>query len=199
MIICGTCRVFVDLSSSSSLYRGLSRERARRRDQSPLDCTLWYQLTTPTMAKKRKRPGRHPPIANKPLSLNPRTANNNNPTHPVISLYYPHVLTLRQYLLRQLPVSSKLRRRRIASLSVATAAKDKDHRWSAHVPDLVHLLDTTLVGVLHESPPTISQERRRDLAIFTESQSQSQSQPQSESQLGSTSAQSEVCELAPEL
>lgn len=145
------------------------------------------------MTKKRKRPNRHPPIANKPPSPNSRTTTNNNPTHPVISLYYPHVLTLRQYLLRQLPVSSKLRRRRIASLIEATAAKDEDHRWSAHVPDLVHLLDTTLVGVLHESPPTTSQERRRDLAAFTESQAQSGSQ------FGSTSAQSEVCKLALEL
>lgn len=151
------------------------------------------------MAKKRKRPNKHPPIANKPPSPNPRatttitTTTNNNPTHPVISLYYPHVLTLRQYLLRQLPVSSKLRRRRIASLSEATAAKNKDHRWSAHVPDLVRLLDTTLVGVLHESPPTTSQERRRDLVAFTESQTQSGSQ------FRSTSAQFEVCILALEL
>lgn len=138
------------------------------------------------MAKKRKRPSRHSSTANKPShNIHPP---NTNPTHPVISLYYSQVLTLRQYLLRQLPVSSKLRRRRIASLSTATA-KDEDHRGSAHVPDLVHLLDTTLVGVLHESPPTVSQERRRDLAAFAESQSQSQSG----SQLGSNSAQSEVC------
>lgn len=140
------------------------------------------------MAKKRKRPNRHPPIVNK-TPPNPRTTTT-DPTHPVISLYYPHVFTLRQYLLRQLPVSSKLRRRRIASLSEVTAAKDEYHRWSAHVPGLVHLLDTTLVGVLHESPPTISQERRRDFAAFTELQSQSGSH------LGSTSAQSEVCILA---
>lgn len=103
--------------------------------------------------------------------------------HPVISLYYPHVLSLRQYLLRQLPVSSKLRRRRIASLSPSAGSADQPtHSHS----DLPRLLDTTLVGVLHDSSPLVSQERQRDLLAFTQSQSGSQ--------LGSTCAQSDVCQ-----
>ncbi|MCJ1364272.1 hypothetical protein MMC16_003381 [Acarospora aff. strigata] len=36
--------------------------------------------------------------------------------HPVLSLYYPRVVTLRQYLLHQLPASSKARRRRLVAV-----------------------------------------------------------------------------------
>lgn len=100
--------------------------------------------------------------------------------HPVISLYYRQVVSLRQYLLGQLPVSSKVRRRRLASLGTVGAAQHDDLRGPAQLPELVRLLDTTLVGVLHQSPVTVSQERREDLV-------------QSQSQLGSTCSQSEVC------
>ena len=155
------------------------------------------------MAKKRKRPCSQ---KKNTLPYNCHTNANihhahNTVHHPVISLYYRQVLTLRQYLLCQLPLSSKVRRRRVASFGIAPAtgsiaspatAKNGDHHGPAdpglaHVPDLVRLLDTTLVGVLHELPETVSQERRRDLVAFTQSQSQSQSQ------LGGTCAQSEVC------
>ena len=98
-------------------------------------------------------------------------------THPVISLYYRQILPLRLYLLRNLPGASKVRRRRIASLGVSKCP-DTDS-------NLVRLLDTTLVGVVHESPTVESQRRCRDLLAFTQSQSQSQ--------LESTCTQTEVC------
>ena len=143
------------------------------------------------MAKKRKRPSSQ----KNPLPDNSNAVADIHHTqktthHPVISLYYRHVLTLRQFLLGQLPLSSKVRRRRIASLGTTGTAGDHHGLAApgpAHVLDLVRLLDTTLIGVLYESPATVSQQRRRDLVAFTQSQSQSQSQ------LGCTCAQSEVC------
>ncbi|PWY69518.1 hypothetical protein BO70DRAFT_147445 [Aspergillus heteromorphus CBS 117.55] len=76
-------------------------------------------------------------------------------SHPVISLYYPQVVTLRQYLLRQISTSSS------------------DDRSETQLRGLANLLDSTLVGILKESPPTCNQERRQEFVAFTQSQSRS--------------------------
>lgn len=127
---------------------------------------------------KRKRPARHK------KHLQSQAYGQTPVHHPVISLYYRQVVSLRQYLLGQLPGPSKVRRRRLASLGTVGAAQHGDLRGPTHVPELVRLLDTTLVGVLHESPVMVSQERREGRV---------QSQSQSQSQLGNTCSQSEVC------
>lgn len=127
------------------------------------------------MGKKRNRPGNGPTVSSQtsitaasarfmcPKSPVVRT---DYPTHPVISQYYREVLTLRQYLLRQLPGSSKLRRRRIASLGVSKATDPHDE-------SLAGLLDSTLIGVLKQSSPKDDSDRRRDYLAFTQSQSRS--------------------------
>lgn len=127
------------------------------------------------MGKKRTRPGksRGPTASSQSTTtgsarfkcLKSPVARTDQPTHPVISLYYRELLTLRQYLLRQLPVSSKLRRRRIASLG-ASRAETGDEA-------LVTLLDSTLVGVLKQSTPKDDSDRQRDYRAFTQSQSRS--------------------------
>ncbi|PYH96899.1 hypothetical protein BO71DRAFT_319834 [Aspergillus ellipticus CBS 707.79] len=94
-------------------------------------------------------------------------------SHPVISLYYPQTVPLRQYLLRQIPPSSKSRRRRIASVRDDCSAEASDDRSKDQCQGLANLLDSTLVGILKESPPTCNQERRRELIAFTQSQSKS--------------------------
>lgn len=147
------------------------------------------------MGKKRKRPGkgdRRGPTASSQPSITPSPARCKSPkvpdarngqtTHPVISLYYREVLTLRQYLLSHLPVSSKLRRRRIASL-----AKSQTAEPSAR--SLANLLDSTLVGVLKESTPKVDSERQRDYRAFSQSQSRS---ILVSTDTGPTSPQSEV-------
>lgn len=148
------------------------------------------------MGKKRKRPAktrkdRGPTVSSQTSitaspgrfkSLKAPVARNNQTTHTVISLYYREVLTLRQYLLRQLPVSSKLRRRRIASLG-SSAAEPGD------VQPLANLLDSTLVGVLKESTPKVDSDRRRGYRAFTQSQSRS---ILVSTDTGPTSPQSEV-------
>lgn len=99
--------------------------------------------------------------------------------HPVISLYYNHVVTLRQYLLHQLPSSSKTRRRRILA---KTLVDDRDA-----ADRLAHLLDTTLVGVKDSIPP-VDKSRHRDFTAFTQSQDRSQG-----TDTGAACPQSEVC------
>jgi telomerase reverse transcriptase len=136
------------------------------------------------MGKKRKRPVKdcgptpasQPSITASPsrfkVANGPVSQDNKITTHPVISLYYRQVLTLRQYLLRQLPASSKLRRRRIASLrpfgspSIADPGEDS-------VSPLAELLDSTLVGVLKEPSAKVDSDRQRDFRAFTQSQSRS--------------------------
>lgn len=111
----------------------------------------------------------------------PPHADQNEHRHPVISLYYHQVLTLRQYLLQQLPLTSRSRRRRILSLKVPIAqpvAADKsdgDHRQHEGPARIIaNLLDTTLVGVPKEPLPTGDQIYRQDFVTFTQSQDRSQ-------------------------
>lgn len=145
------------------------------------------------MGKKRKRPQK-PKNGPTPSSQTSITAApsrfesskgsvaRGNHTHPVISLYYRQVLSLRQYLLSQLPVTSKLRRRRITALR---ASPDR-----TNVQPLADLLDTTIVGLLKESSPTIDSQRQKDYRAFTQSQSRS---VVVSTDTGPTSPQSEVC------
>jgi telomerase reverse transcriptase len=80
-------------------------------------------------------------------------------SHPLLSLYYPRVVTLRQYLVSALPRSSKGRKRRIASLCHEVDNKLKPKFENKRLPDTQHrdldeedrqvlarLLDETLVG-----------------------------------------------------
>ena len=131
------------------------------------------------MGKKRKRPikdrgptsSSHMGITTSPrrfrnphapISLGTKTC------HPVISLYYRQVVPLREYLLQQLPVTSKSRRRRILTLNPREAQET-----NAQSQTLAELLDSTLVGVLKESSPTLNSERQKQYSSFNESQSRS--------------------------
>jgi telomerase reverse transcriptase len=131
------------------------------------------------MGKKRKRPikdrgptsSSHMGIttsprrfrtSHAPISLGTETS------HPVISLYYLQVVPLWEYLLQQLPVTSKSRRRRILTLD-----SREDQETNAQSQTLAELLDSTLVGVLKESSPTLNSERQKQYSSFNESQSRS--------------------------
>jgi telomerase reverse transcriptase len=90
-------------------------------------------------------------------------------------------VTLRQFLLEQLPLSSKTRRRRIASLGQHQNVKNEEYSLGLKqdtdsdesIRQIVRLLDSTLVGVLKESSPTVIQARQRDFAAFTQSEERS--------------------------
>ncbi|KAJ5312719.1 hypothetical protein N7508_003549 [Penicillium antarcticum] len=125
------------------------------------------------MGKKRKRPikdrgppSSHPSITSPRRFRNPASSTGKT-SHPVISLYYRQVVTLREYLLQQLPVTSKSRRRRILT---GLRADDSASETSQ---TLAHLLDSTLVGVLKESSPTLNSERQKEYLSFTQTQSRS--------------------------
>lgn len=166
------------------------------------------------MGTKRKRPLKDDGAKQNPTQKrfpeeksfpNGRTTHQIHPySHPVISSYYPKVLSLRQYLLQQLPASSKSRYRRIASLGLGQNpdSPKEDRLWPVSSGDdgqlqnsqanleIAELLDLTLVGVSRDSDPTDNQTRQIELAAFTQSQVHSSLAC---TDTGPTCAQSEVC------
>ncbi|CAG8429897.1 unnamed protein product [Penicillium salamii] len=144
------------------------------------------------MGKKRKRPVKdRGPTSSSHLGITTGTRrfrisapNSREISHPVISLYYQNVLSLRDYLLQQLPLTSKSRRRRIWTL----ASRPDDSQSSA----LAQLLDSTLVGVLKDSSPVVNSERQKEYSYFNESQSRSLL---ASTDTGPTCAQSEVVDF----
>ncbi|SLM33959.1 telomerase reverse transcriptase [Lasallia pustulata] len=96
--------------------------------------------------------------------------------HPLLSLYYPRVLTLRDYLLSQLPPSARSRRRRLSSAGThhetfdAVGASD-DQRNTPRVEDdgaLAKLLDSTLIGQFQAQWLNRDDSRIRELATFSQ-------------------------------
>lgn len=96
--------------------------------------------------------------------------------HPLLSFYYPQVLTLRHYILSRLPLSSKTRRRRVASVGThhqtsADVAASKDQSNTQKLEDdhaLAKLLDATLVGRPDGQSPARDDCRARELATFSQ-------------------------------
>ncbi|KAF1845713.1 uncharacterized protein K460DRAFT_113633 [Cucurbitaria berberidis CBS 394.84] len=95
--------------------------------------------------------------------------------HPVLRRLYPQLLTLRHYLLSQLPTSSKSRRRRISQLGQATPAQDASSTHPADV-QLGQLLDSALVGAFSKTSTgceeQAAKERDQDVDLFTQQRSQ---------------------------
>lgn len=145
------------------------------------------------MGKKRKRsikdrgptPSSHIGITGT-RRFRSSTPNPRETSHPVISLYYRKVVSLRDYLLQQLPVTSKSRRRRILTLGSRT---DTESQMSL---SLAQLLDSTLVGVLQvqDSCPIFTSQRQKEYWSFNESQSRSLL---ASTDTGPSCPQSEVC------
>ena len=65
--------------------------------------------------------------------------------HAVLSHYYSHVFTLRNYVLSRLPVTSRLRRKKVAAIGVIN--KSPDAPLSDMGQALGSILDSTLIGV----------------------------------------------------
>ncbi|KAL4990387.1 hypothetical protein BDW68DRAFT_40668 [Aspergillus falconensis] len=158
------------------------------------------------MGKKRKRPVKDDPTRREgasqpqPAGITARRSSTNDNQaadaseicHPVISLYYRQVVTLRQYILQRIPLSSRARRRRIAAVGGNDAAKDCPTSVPKREKDLADLLDTTLVGILKELPPIHGEKRRREFIAFT----QAQLTTQAGTNTGPVSPQSEIVDFA---
>ncbi len=176
------------------------------------------------MAGKRKRNRRSscvdesPPKRVKAISVTARSSivltAASDVQHPVLSLYYPRVVTLRQYLLSRLPVASKARRRRLVTLGQrpreygsacapdlgqmtpcedSTRLPDRTTACSTDPDDdLAHLLDGTLVCGANGSHASPDPSRLDDRIAF----SQQQQRSTGASSLGSQNcSQSEVGDL----
>lgn len=89
--------------------------------------------------------------------------------HAVLAAFYPRVLSLRDFLIERLPKSSRVRRRRIASFG----------RDSTPSPFARHLWDTTLVGILQDPPPLVTEQRRKNFSAFRQPQKQARVGPES--------------------
>lgn len=102
----------------------------------------------------------------RPVKQLKATAGNLQPAavvkHALLAQYYPVTLTLRQYVLKSLPASSKIRRKKIAAVGEADQATAKDAQTGTQdsEKDLARLLDTTLVAA--HSFPTAFKEAQPD-------------------------------------
>lgn len=136
------------------------------------------------MGKKRKRPQKATTPQVEPINKRQKTvATSVTVEHPVLSRYYRRVVTLRQYLLQELPSSSKARRRRITSAGKQDENNKTNPNASAVAAsiqgrsdggiDFARFLDSTLVGLLHCPSPAELEARQREYAIFSQSEERS--------------------------
>jgi len=85
-----------------------------------------------------------------------------NVQHAVLTQYYAKIQTLRDWVLLKLPKSSKIRRRKLASVGLDASSAGKD-AWSDEETALGQLLDTTLVAIRHDDNNTTKQAEDLDL------------------------------------
>lgn len=139
------------------------------------------------MAGKRKRHRPHKSDEGSRKRVCDRT---NRPTpiaasHPTLSLYYPQILTLRDFVLSRLPASSKSRRRKVAGIKeeistpcTSVASVGLRHLECPQSSEgcnedeeenlLAKLLDSTLVCVRPREPRLTSQSREKDFQAFSQ-------------------------------
>lgn len=86
--------------------------------------------------------------------------------HPVLQHYYPKVLTLRQYLLSNLPSASKRRQKILHGLLPTTNNVYEDDDSASR--DAYDLLDDVLVGVGSGKCSYGEQARKHDLQQFSQ-------------------------------
>lgn len=111
--------------------------------------------------------------------------------YALLALYYPEVVTLREYLLSKLPATSKVRRRRIVSIGREHQNPSPQHRNDDL--DLAVALDQTLIGVSElKKQEKVALERHQIWTSFSQRRSQEGSRVGDISVLGSSVSQSEV-------
>ena len=146
------------------------------------------------MSHKRKRLAKHDlsdSNVQKKQRLGPSTNNTNTCLwYQSLSSYYPHVSTLRDYLILRLPKSSKSRRKKIGSIPIWSSTQtravigpetqDDCHQHlsgdykvvSTRSANLSKLLDTTIVG--YTSDTSDASVSRNHVTIFNDLQQFSQ-------------------------
>lgn len=116
----------------------------------------------PPPSKKRKRDrGKDGGEHEAPAKQRRRPSNDKLQTadavkHTLLARYYPKIVTLRQYLLDNLPATSKIRRRKIEASKAA--GLEQAQNTDTVRAQIAKLLDTTLVG-LHSYSDEVAKAR----------------------------------------
>ncbi|KAL8903673.1 MAG: hypothetical protein Q9207_003775 [Kuettlingeria erythrocarpa] len=121
--------------------------------------------------RKRHRPHKTDSGPRKRLKTGKDEAASAGVTHPTLSLYYPHTLTLKDYVLSKLPTTSKTRRRKIIAIGNGKRAGKSDgngETQDAAVADVIRLLDRTLVCRRHDEVKAAADTRGQDLRVFSQ-------------------------------
>ncbi|KAL2388638.1 hypothetical protein RJ035_003062, partial [Blastomyces gilchristii] len=155
------------------------------------------------MARKRKRPSNDLPVPGLPKHARGDKPQDGSIYHPVLSLYYPRVVTLRTFLYEQLPLSSKSRRKKVASLGQEKREGSSQppsyslspskvgvrvERTNEEIQNLARTLDSTLVGILKEPDSAVNISRQKEFTAFTQSQARSSLEC---TDIGATTSQSD--------
>ena len=154
--------------------------------------------------RKRYRPDKPDEGTRKRVCHDTNKATSIAASHPTLSLYYPQILTLRDYVLSRLPPSSKSRRRKVASIKEQDSARSTvvdpvklRHQGGSRSSqgsdydeeaNLAKLLDRTLVCVRPHEPLLAWHSREKDFHAF----SQKHDGADESSLLEGNTAQSEV-------
>lgn len=121
-----------------------------------------------TKRKQAPGPGEQPAKRVKTGAKVPCRAHTGEPVHhALLSRLYPNLCTLREYVLAKLPRSSRLRRKKIASVGLPDE-KSEDARSCADIEAaLGRLLDTTIVGFC-DNPPAKPDNRWEQWVSFSQ-------------------------------
>lgn len=142
-----------------------------------------------TKKRKRSRATKYSPGVNCKKRKTDSDGNGSILTeHPTLCLYYPRISTLRVYLLSSLPISSRSRRRKIASIGrhqryaientrncdllcgagPPHRSACSDQLWLGGERCLATLLDKTLVCTVEDDPRVFDDSREKDFASFSQ-------------------------------
>jgi len=129
----------------SPLFKiGFTKIRGMNQSAIKLSTTTHVYAHRNTMAGKRKRTRPNAQEGGqKRQKISDPLQSSKDPIikHALLAQYYPQVFTLREYLLRRLPNTSKIRRKKIASVGRNPSAEHRELE-----EELARFLDQTLVG-----------------------------------------------------
>lgn len=122
----------LDLRTGTRPTEKMTRTKCKRKRHNEQPFADATSIDRPVAKAKKARRGDGASETGKPVS------------HPLLSQLYPHVQTLRDYVLSRLPASSRLRRKKIASVGLVDEASGKTATEAEK--DVARLLDTTVVA-----------------------------------------------------
>lgn len=106
-----TLLIHLELGSIHSPCGADTRKMKRKRGTATILAQAQAQASGPDQARTKRPKLTRPWSPSSPANDSPETQ------QPVLSIYYPRVVTLRAYILELLPTSSKSRRRKVASIA----------------------------------------------------------------------------------